>query len=52
MRSIPAILATLALCGAASAQEELKWHASLDKARETGRPVLLLRILGDLDGKL
>jgi hypothetical protein len=44
-------LATLVLCGAASAQE-LSWSDTIEKAKESGKPIAYLRLLGELDGKL
>jgi len=44
------VAALLATPGAAFAQDA-SW-TDLEKARKTGKPVVYLRILGELDGKL
>ncbi len=51
MRSVLTVVATLALCGAARAQD-LEWLASVEEAKKTKKPVVFLRVLGDMKGRM
>jgi hypothetical protein len=50
MRNVMVAAVVLAMSGAAFAQEA-GW-TNLETARKTGKPVIYLRILGELEGKL
>ena len=48
--AVAVVVAIFAIPGASFAQDA-SW-TDLEKARKTGKPVIYLRILGELDGKL
>jgi hypothetical protein len=50
MKSVIAGVLLASMAGVAAA-DELRWGSSLDEARKSGKPILHLRLLGDLDGK-
>ena len=50
MRSVLVAAVTLAMSSAAFAQE-LSW-SDLGVAKKSGKPIVYLRILGELDGRL